>query len=135
MRDVINFATKYEKRNKDMKKAVKILALALVLVMAVTVLASCGKRLSGTWVTEDSNSVTFSGSNFSFVYGTIEMRGTYEIKKVGEDERIVLKQTQSVSNGVVTTFDTPTYIGGENGCEFRRGDGYIWISETRYVKN
>ena len=135
MRDVINFATKYEKRNKDMKKAVKILALALVLVMVVTVLASCGKRLSGTWVTEDSNSVTFSGSNFSFVYGTIEMRGTYEIKKVGEDERIVLKQTQSVSNGVVTTFDTPTYIGGENGCEFRRGDGYIWISETRYVKN
>ena len=135
MRDVINFATKYEKRNKDMKKAVKILALALVLVMAVTVLASCGKRLSGTWVTEDSNSVTFSGSNFSFVYGTIEMRGTYEIKKVGEDERIVLKQTQSVSNGVVTTFDTPTYIGGENGCEFRRGDGYIWISEPRYVKN
>ena len=118
-----------------MKRTVKILALVLVFVMAITVLSSCGNRLSGTWVTAENNSVTFKGSSFSFVYGTVEMRGTYEIKKVGEDERIVLKQTQSVSNGVVTTLETPTYIGGEGGCEFRRGEGYIWISETKYVKN
>lgn len=118
-----------------MKRTVRILALVLLVAMAVTALSACSGRLSGTWVDQEGNSVAFNGTAFTITYGALQMQGTYEIKKVGADYRILLLQEKQINNGVVTTLTSPQYIGSANGLEFRRGEGYIWIDQTKYEKN
>ncbi len=66
-----------------MKKLTRILSLALILVMVLTVLASCGTRLSGTYKSDaviSLTSFTFDGDKFTQKTAIFEINGTYEIK-------------------------------------------------------
>lgn len=67
-----------------MKKTVKILALALVLVMMVGVFASCGKP-SGKYV-NGAFYFEFDGDNVKASIAGLSIEGTYEIK----DDKIYL---------------------------------------------
>ena len=107
-----------------MKKAIRILSLCLVLVMTVTMLASCGGP-SGKYTRTDTilfaevetywdfhgNEVTFSLTK------GVEITGTYEIKK----DKIYV--TYSAGN-VSTTIDYDYALDGDtltiNGVEYTK---------------
>ncbi len=65
----------------------KIIALALVLIMACCLFASCSKKLSGTYTADAAvvkGSYKFSGSKFThttsaLIGGSLVEEGTYEI--------------------------------------------------------
>ncbi len=64
-----------------MKKTIRILALALVLVMSLSLLASCGSRLSGTY--KDALGLTeweFKGSKLTISVFGQEIEAKYKIK-------------------------------------------------------
>ena len=64
----------------------------LALILFSTVLISCGNRLSGTFVYENAPtlySLTFSGNNFSGVYGGEAVTGTFTVA----DNRLILTVT------------------------------------------
>ncbi len=83
-----------------MKKAVKIISLALVVVIVGAMLASCSKMLSGTNSSSASvlgmggkSSYTFSGNNVTLTItldlsvlgsSTSEYKGKYEITKAAD---------------------------------------------------
>ena len=75
-----------------MKKAVKIISLALVVIIVGVMLASCAKTLSGTYTAGSvlGRSYTFSGNKVTLTVkldlsilgsSTSEFKGTYEITK------------------------------------------------------
>lgn len=115
-----------------MKRTVKILALVLLLTMAVTAMFSCGKRLSGSYENTASDGTVslfvFDGEEFVFKYGTTQLKGTYEIVKDGDEYRIIMLYDESVtSSGKVHRYDTPLYMGPEEGDVLRIEDDYITI--------
>lgn len=97
-----------------MKNVIRLIAVALVVVMTVSALASCGVTLSGTYeakadlaVAGGSTSYKFSGSKYTMttttsVLGTsttTEQKGSYKIEK----------KTETNSNGDKTTTMTITF--------------------------
>lgn len=82
-----------------MKKFTKVISLALVLVMALAVLASCGTKLSGTYsltVAGITTSYKFSGSKVTLtvkqtLLGESEetFKGTYKITKDDDGNQII----------------------------------------------
>ena len=126
-----------------MKTVVRILALALVLVMALPMLVACGGRLSGTYESETGEMFLFDGKEFTCANATTQLKGTYEIKKDGDETRIFLAYDERVVDGKVTKFEEPRYIGSEKGLILKKGEDYIGLyiglSEgngifTRYYK-
>ncbi|MBE6656161.1 MAG: hypothetical protein E7609_04760 [Ruminococcaceae bacterium] len=122
-----------------MKFLVRILALALVLIMALSMLVACGGRLSGTYESESGDMYLFEGNEFTCASGTTQLKGTYEIMKDGDETRIVLRYDERVVDGKVTKLEEPRYIGSEKGLILRQGEDYISMSEgngifTRYNK-
>ncbi len=122
-----------------MKTVVRILALALVFAMAVTMLVSCGARLSGTYENSEKGEVfVFDGKEFTVTTGTTQLKGTYEIKEDGEETRIILLIDERVADGRVTKLEEPRYMHSEKGLVLRQGEGYISIGEdysfVRYNK-
>lgn len=98
-----------------MKNVIRLIAVALVVVMTVSALASCGVTLSGTYeakadlagVAGSSTSYKFSGSKYTLTTtGNLlgsstssEQKGTYKIDK----------KTETNSNGDKTTTMTITF--------------------------
>ena len=125
-----------------MKRTVKILALVLVFVMAATALVSCGKRLSGEYAAANSagNTVTltFKGNKFEYKTGTTDLKGTYEIKRNGENYTITMTCNESVVNGTSTKLEEPYFIGGGE-LALRIGEDYITLGSgtnaKKYTKN
>lgn len=111
-----------------MKKSVKILAVVMVALMLCLTLASCGKRLSGTYETIGKK-MTFDGKNVSVEYlSLVTFTGTYEIKDgkisfdfTGEDEEDQEKYKDFL--------DTLT-----SKVDFEEGDDYIKIGGVKYTK-
>jgi hypothetical protein len=108
-----------------MKKAVKLIALALVAVTALMLLASCATKLSGTYKCDDTKvldvSLTFDGDKVTAKgkLGIIatEVEGTYEIK----------------GDKITITFENDAFkIGGEKSFE-KDGDT-IKIGGVSYTK-
>lgn len=124
-----------------MKKAVKIISLALVVVIVGAMLASCSKMLLGTYSGKGSVfgviggeiSYKFAGSNVTIavtteVLGfskTTEYKGKYEIKESDGKETITF------------TFegDGSTYNGTSSFAEGKDDTGaYIMIGGSKYYK-
>ena len=116
-----------------MKRTVRFLALALVFVMMVGVLASCG-RISGVYKSEDGKATfTFDGGDFSYSTGTITMKGSYKIMGEEKEQRMQLLVEVQIVDKKVTTLEDPYYIGDEDGVKFVEGDGYIVLDTTKYL--
>ena len=126
-----------------MKRTVRILALVLLLVMAVTALASCSKQLSGSYEYVDKDGVVnllvFDKDEFIFNHGSTQLIGNYKIQAEGENYRIVLMYDETVTPALGSQkHETPLYVGGEEGVPLRITDAYIvlgtGIDAQRFVK-
>ena len=119
-----------------MKKFVKVMVVMLILVMAVTCLASCGKKLSGEYKLDAaiaSTSYNFSGSKVEITYEIAGFEKTIEGEyKIGENDD---------GEQVITfTFDDGEENADEYEGEFSFSEGeedgvkYIKIGGIKYKK-
>lgn len=122
-----------------MKKTVKVLAIVMTIFMLCLSLASCGKKLSGSYKGEINILVAsyevvyeFSGSNVTVtrqvesVIGDtdpVEIKGTYEIT---EDDDGELK--------ITFKYDTEDDVIDGGTFDFEEGDDYIKIAGIKYNK-
>ena len=82
-----------------MKTFAKVVSVALVAVMLLCVLASCGTRLNGTY--EDKLGlveITFKGDKITYKALGAEVEGTYEIK----GDKITISLPNTPINGTVS---------------------------------
>ena len=89
-----------------MRKGLKLLSLAAVLVASILVLAGCGKKgLVGQWTSEVGNyTYTFNEDGTgNYAYGDIKMEFTY----TAEDGKLSILYT-----GNTSPFETEYTIGG-----------------------
>ena len=119
-----------------MKRTVKILALILVLAMAVTALVGCGKRLEGTYESTASDGkvvlLVFDGKEFTYTMGSTQLKGTYEIKKSGEDYTFTMICDEEVTDNGVEKLEEPVTI--YDGTSIRIGEDYITIGSGTNVR-
>lgn len=122
-----------------MKRTVKVLALILVLIMAVTAFVGCKKRLSGTY--EGVNSaggavlILFDGDNFTYKNSTTgtELKGTYEIETHGEEHFITMICEESITTyGGAKKLENPYSIFED--ATLRIGEDYISIGSGADMK-
>ena len=116
-----------------MKKSVRILAVVMAALMLCLCLASCGKKLSGTYVYEESDSLklTFKGNKvtftISFMGESADIEGTYEIK----DDKITFDFTGADDeDGLLSSMVDEM----SEALDFEKGNGYIMIDGEKYVK-
>ena len=119
-----------------MKKVIRLIALSLVLVMAMGVLASCGKTLSGKYSADifgTGTTLTFDGKNVKVAVTVLSQEvasvdATYEIK----DDKITFdfvdedKVENDKAKDVLESWKAP--------AAFEEGDGYIKIGGVKYTK-
>lgn len=111
-----------------MKKSIKILAVVMVAIMLCLTLASCGKRLSGTYKTLGQE-ITFDGKNVTIEYlGLVTLKGTYEIEddKISFDFTGADEEDQEKYKDFLDTFTSKV--------DFEEGDDYIKIGNVKYTK-
>ena len=119
-----------------MKKFVRVFALALALLMLVSVFVGCGKRLSGTFKSEEGAMYVFDGAEFTYTGAQdgYVLKGSYVIEEQDADLRIFLTVEEQGKNiNELKVLDEPYVIGGEKGVEFIEREGFIRISETKYM--
>ena len=94
-----------------MKKSIRIIALAMVVVMACLAFAACGKKLSGKYTSDagilGETTYTFKGSKVEISYksllGTVTtVEGEYEID--GDEITITLADDEDGSDKLGGTF-------------------------------
>ena len=113
-----------------MKKTVRILALALVLVMMVACLASCGNKLSGKYGNEVF-SLTFDGDSFTATtLKVFSISGTYEIRENEEGVKKIVFALGEDSEANKKYFEN--LLGGTGGATLEEGDGYIKIGGVKF---
>lgn len=122
-----------------MKKALRIIALSLVLVIAMGVFASCGKTLSGKYEATFLGTGTvleFDGNKVkaSFVINALvttidvgPVEGTYTIK----DDKITFDFVDE--SGVKDETAKKALEGLKGELAFEEGDGYIKIGDTKFT--
>lgn len=120
-----------------MKRIVKVLALVLVFIMAVTALVGCGKRLSGTYESKTDTGkvvlITFDGKDFIYTIGNTQLKGTYEIKKSGDAYTFTMICDEEVTeNGGVKKLEEPDYIYDK--APIRIGEDYVSIGSGTQVR-
>ena len=123
-----------------MKKTVKIVALALVLVMALACLASCGKTIKGEYeatVAGTGFNLKFDGKNVAITakvvgFSSDPINATYEI----EDDKIsfTIPEDAEMSATVKGLFND---IFGQPATleigEEENGTAYIKIGESKFT--
>lgn len=105
------------------KNILRVTALAIILVMAVAMLASCGTKLSGTYKCDDTSvldvTLTFDGDNVT-AKGKIsivsaEVSGTYKIDgdkitfNFGDDKFNLGGEHSFAKDGKTITIDKVNY--------------------------
>ena len=108
-----------------MKRIISTILVCVLLLGCVLTLASCGKKLRGTYVCEEdgaSISYTFKGKKFTaeMKWGDTvvdDIEGTYKI----DGDKITF--TYEVDGEEV-----------EEECDFEKGKGYIEIDGDKYEK-
>ena len=111
-----------------MKKSMRILAVVMVAIMLCLTLASCGKKLSGTYKTLGCE-MTFDGKKVSVeLLGAVTLDGTYEIKddKISFDFTGVDEEDQEKYKDILDELTSD--------ADFEEGDGYIKIDGVKYEK-
>ena len=115
-----------------MKKTVRILSVALVVVMLAALLVSCGP--SGTYGT-DSYSIKFSGSKVTITANVLGLSATASgTFKMGKDENgnktISFDFSNEESSSLMSLFNgTCSYNAGKDN-----NGSYIEISGVKYYK-
>ena len=119
------------------KNFIKVIAMVLLLATVCTVLASCGKTISGKYVGElnvvlakYTVSYDFSGSKVTVtktgeILGqskTTEIKGKYEIAEAADGYEITF------------TFETADDDVKSGTYTFEEGEGYIKIAGVKYTK-
>ena len=120
-----------------MKKAIKIVALALALVTLLAAFTSCGKTLSGAYSADilgTGTKLTFDGKDVKIAI-TVTLLGevasidaTYKIK--GDEITFDIANEDEITNDlakkVVAELEKPS--------AFEEGDDYIKIGDVKYTK-
>ena len=113
-----------------MRKLTKIVALVLVVALACVALASCGKKLSGTYKAEvvgTGATYTFKGSKVTItakVFGFEKtFEGKYEIYEEDDAEKIKF------------TFEDEDAEQYSGSFSFSEGEDYIKIGGLKYTKS
>lgn len=124
-----------------MKKAIRIISIALVIIIVGTMLASCSKMLSGTYTASIGGdlaglktSYTFSGNRVTKTTtgsligssSTTEIKGKYEIKEATDGTQSITFTFESDGS---TTTSTETFSEGkdDNGA-------FVVIGGVTYYK-
>ena len=123
-----------------MKKSVlKIVALLMIAIIACTALASCSKKLSGSYKGEVSILVVsyevvyaFSGSKVTVTHQVnsvlgngdpVEVEGTYEITEAADGDL-----------EIAFTFEKEDDVVKSAKYDFEEGEDYIKINNIKYTK-
>jgi len=122
-----------------MKKSfVKVLALALVAVMLVSSLVSCGKKLSGSYEAEIdflgqkwNVTYTFSGSDVEVV-SKVTVLGTVKSTPASGTYEIVENSDGTME--ITFDFETETDLFKDGTFTFAEGEDYIKIGTSQYQK-
>lgn len=118
-----------------MKKTLRIVAFAMVAVMLCLCLASCGKRLSGTYVNDATAVGTGLVTTYEFSGSKVTL--TLEAKVLGktQGDPVVLEGKYTIEDDKIT-FE---FEGDEDDAEkysetydFEEGEDYIKIGVVQY---
>ena len=123
-----------------MKKTfIRVLTLVLVAVMLVSMLASCGKKISGTYEAEVNIAVakytatyTFSGSKVDVVKKATSIIGTVETTEYTGEYEITEKDDGTMEITLTFEKDDDTIKSGT--YVFEEGEDYIKIGIVQYNK-
>lgn len=120
------------------KLTVKLLALALVAVMLVSALVSCGGALSGTYSAEISPlgqkwkvSYTFDGDEVNAVAELTLVGNVTKLTATGTYE---LTKDENGNSRIVFDFVEENDRFKDGNYNFKEGEGFIWIGGTQYHK-
>ena len=121
-----------------MTKTVKVLALVMALVTVACLFVSCGP-ISGTYVVEgaeDAGELKFSGKNVTMTTKegeeTYTLKGTYELNDEKDKITFTFDADKSEGEGVEEAVKFMNELLKE--VPFEKGDDYIKIAGTKYVK-
>lgn len=121
------------------KTLVRILAFTLVAVMIVCMLASCGKKISGSYEAEVNFIVgktnvtyTFSGSNVKIVAKTTNMLGS--IDTVNYEGKYEIVETDEGTMEITITLEEEDDNIKSGTYTFEEGENYIKIGAVQYNK-
>lgn len=122
-----------------MKKVLKIAALMLVAVMLCMSLASCGKKLSGTYegevnigLAKYTASYTFSGSKVNVEKKTTTILGT--VDTVEYEGKYEIAENKDGTMEITFTFETEDDDIKSGTFTFEEGEDYIKIGIAKYTK-
>ena len=121
------------------KTLVRVLTLTLVAVMLVTMLASCGKKLSGSYeaefdilVAKYTATYTFSGSKVDITKKTTTLLGTSNtVELTGEYE---ITETDDGKMEITITLESEDDDIKSGTFAFEEGEDYIKIGIVQYNK-
>lgn len=121
------------------KTLVRILAFTLVAVMLVCMLASCGKKISGSYEAEVNFIVgktnvtyTFSGSNVKIVAKTTNMLGSIDTVNYEGKYEIVENDDETMEITITLEEEDDNIKSGT--YTFEEGEDYIKIGAVQYNK-
>lgn len=122
-----------------MKKLLKSVSLLLVVVTLCLSLASCGKRLSGSYEAEiDAIAIkytatyTFSGKKVSVEKKTTTILGTVETTEF--DGTYEIAENDDGTMEIAFTFETEDDEIKNGTYTFEEGEDYIKIGVVKYTK-
>lgn len=119
-----------------MKKSVKLLSMALVVVMLCLSFAACGKTLSGTYSADflgTGTELTFDGNKVTLALVVLgkEIASTEGTYKIEEDEITF----DFVDESEVEDDDLKEILGDLEGkADFEEGDDFIKIGDVKFEK-
>ena len=120
------------------KSLVKVFALALVAVMLVSSLVSCGGDLEGTYSAQITPlgqswkvSYTFSGNKVDAVAELTLFGNVTKLTATGTYE---LTQDENGNSRIVLDFEEENERFKDGNFNFQKGKDFIWISGTQYHK-
>ena len=120
-----------------MKKSVKVLALVMTVVMLCITLASCGKKLSGTY--ENDATVLSSGVVTTYEFSGSKVTLTVETKLAGTTvgDPVVIEGKYSIDDDKITfefEGDDEEADKYSTTSDFEEGEDYIKIGILEFKK-
>ena len=121
-----------------MKKAVKLTAVALVVVILALCFASCGKVISGSYSGEIDLALVKYEVVYSFSGNNVTV--TRQVKSIiGNTDPVTIEGTYEIVDGetgtqIKFTYKTEDTVVKGGTFDFEEGDGFIKIAGVQYNK-
>ena len=114
------------------KSMIKVMALSLVMVIMVSVLASCG-ALSGTY--ESKVELLGQSASVSYKFSGNKVEGTSKTTLLGNINTETVKGTYKVDGDEITfNFDEEKASFNDGTYTFEKGEDYVKIAGVQYTK-